>query len=265
MGNKILVVDDEVAIRTLLDDILSSEGYRVTEAVDGNNAIEEIEKDVPDLLITDLQMPKMDGMMLAAEIRNLGSTIPLMLLSSIRQQEMERETSDFVAFLLKPIKASQLYNVVVGIFAEEERPRERRADADKPQFDPEMGERLPLRILLAEDNTVNQKLALHLLERMGYRADLAANGLEVMEALRRQPYDTILMDVQMPEMDGLDATRRIRQELDTDKQPRIIAMTASAMKEDRDACQAAGMDDYISKPIRVEELVKALRKCRPLA
>jgi CheY-like chemotaxis protein len=131
-----------------------------------------------------------------------------------------------------------------------------------------MGKRLPLRILLAEDNAVNQKLALRLLERMGYRADVAANGLETIEALQRQPYDVVLMDVQMPEMDGLEATRRIRQlspeELGVGGQPRIIAMTASVMQEDRDACQTAGMDDYVSKPVRVDELVRALNKCRLL-
>jgi CheY-like chemotaxis protein len=170
--------------------------------------------------------------------------------------------------LLKPIKASQLYNVVVGIFAEKEPPREQRAEATKPQFDAEMGQRLPLRILLAEDNTVNQKLALRLLERMGYRADVAGNGLETIQALQRQPYDVVLMDVQMPEMDGLEATRRIRQlppeELHAGQQPRIIAMTANAMQEDRDACWEAGMDDYVSKPIRVDELIRALNQCGPI-
>jgi len=135
--------------------------------------------------------------------------------------------------------------------------------AAQPQFDSKMGERLPLHILLAEDNAVNQKLALHLLERMGYRADVAANGLEVLEALQRQPYDVILMDVQMPEMDGLEATRYIRRELEMDAPLRIIAMTAGATKEDREECLAAGMDDYISKPIRVEELVDALTESDP--
>ncbi|MCP4544253.1 MAG: response regulator, partial [Chloroflexi bacterium] len=150
------------------------------------------------------------------------------------------------------------------ILAKEQQPAERRDAAAKPQFDPDMGKRFPLRILLVEDNAINQKLALHLLARMGYRADVAGNGLETLEALQRQPYDVILMDVQMPEMDGLEATRRIRHEVAPKAQPRIVAMTASAMKEDKDACQAAGMDDYVSKPIRVEELVGALNKCRSL-
>jgi CheY-like chemotaxis protein len=120
-----------------------------------------------------------------------------------------------------------------------------------------MAGRHPLRILLAEDNAVNQKLALRLLEQMGYRADVASNGIEAIESVERQAYDVILMDVQMPEMDGLDATRAIRK-LKTLAQPRIVAMTANAMQGDREMCLAAGMDDYISKPIRVNELVDAL-------
>ncbi len=127
-----------------------------------------------------------------------------------------------------------------------------------------MGQRLPLRILLAEDNAVNQKLALRLLKRLGYGADVAGNGLEAIEALRRQSYDVVLMDVQMPEMDGLEATRAICAEWEAEKRPRIIALTANVMKEDRDACFAAGMDDYVGKPIRVEELMSALSRCQPL-
>ncbi len=126
-----------------------------------------------------------------------------------------------------------------------------------------MGEINPLRILLAEDNTTNQKLALTLLGRLGYQADIAGNGLEALQALERQSYDVILMDVQMPEMDGLEATRQLRQELLDVQQPYVIAMTANAMEGDREMCLAAGMDDYVSKPIRIEELVRALSSSRP--
>jgi CheY-like chemotaxis protein len=126
-----------------------------------------------------------------------------------------------------------------------------------------MAQRHPLRILLAEDNVVNQKLALRLLQQMGYRADLASNGIEVIESLERQPYDVVLMDVQMPEMDGLEAARRITARWPVHERPRIVAMTANAMQGDREECLAAGMDDYVTKPIRVDALVEALMQATP--
>ena len=121
-----------------------------------------------------------------------------------------------------------------------------------------------LRILLAEDNAMNQKVALRLLERLGYRADVASNGLEALAALERQPYDVVLMDVQMPELDGLDASRRICERWPQESRPHIIAMTANALPEDREACFAAGMNDYVAKPIRADELAAALKRAPPL-
>jgi len=121
-----------------------------------------------------------------------------------------------------------------------------------------MGARHPLRILLAEDNVVNQKLALRILQQMGYRADLASNGIEAIESVERQSYDVVLMDVQMPEMDGLEASRQITARWSADQRPRIVAMTANAMQGDREMCLAAGMDDYLTKPIRVDQLVETL-------
>jgi CheY-like chemotaxis protein/HPt (histidine-containing phosphotransfer) domain-containing protein len=128
-----------------------------------------------------------------------------------------------------------------------------------------MAEKLPLRLLLAEDNVVNQKVALRTLARLGYRADVAANGIEVLAALARQPYDVVLMDVQMPELDGIETSRRIRRQSAPELRPRIIAMTANAMQGDRELCLSAGMDDYISKPVRVEDLIEALARCAPRA
>ncbi|HKZ68636.1 MAG TPA: response regulator, partial [Anaerolineales bacterium] len=159
-------------------------------------------------------------------------------------------------YLTKPIKQSQLYDVLIGAFSD--RPTVRPA-AHEPAFDRTLAERVPIRILLAEDNAVNQKFALNLLKRLGYdHVDVAANGLEAIDAVRRHPYHVILMDMQMPELDGLETTRRIRRELSPDKQPRIIAMTANAMQGDREACLAAGMDDYVSKPVQVADLQTAL-------
>jgi CheY-like chemotaxis protein len=187
----------------------------------------------------------------------------LVMVSSLGRGEAE-ETDEFAAFLVKPVRASQLYNALVGILASRPEVQVEGPAPAAPLFDAEMGVRQPLRILLAEDNVVNQKLALRLLERLGYRADVAADGVEAVRALERQPYDVIFMDVQMPEMDGLEATRQICERWEAGRRPRIIAMTANALAEDREACLEAGMDDYLAKPIRVEELVAALRRCRPL-
>jgi CheY-like chemotaxis protein len=212
-----------------------------------------------DLAILDLQMPEMDGIMLTREIRKLRDekSLPIILLTSLGRREIGAEDLDFAAYLTKPLKPSHLYDALAGLFAKNI--ISPKPETTRPVMDAEMGKRHPLRILLAEDNQVNQKLALRILEQMGYRADVASNGLESVESIERQLYDVILMDVQMPEMDGLDATRNIRK-LENVTQPHIIAMTANAMEGDREMCIAAGMNDYVSKPIRVNELVEALMK-----
>jgi CheY-like chemotaxis protein len=211
-----------------------------------------------------MQMPEMDGITLAEEIRKSrdARALPLMILTSVGSRaEAEKTTRvKFAAFLLKPVKASQLYNALVDTLAQR---ATRVQEPARAQVDTTMGQRHPLRILLAEDNLVNQKVALLILQKMGYRADVAANGIEVLDALDRQRYDVILMDVQMPELDGLEATRALRARAPADRQPRIIAMTAEAMQGDREMCLAAGMDDYVSKPVRVEELVRALAQSSP--
>ena len=265
-GKRVLIVDANATNRRTLTLQCQAWGMLPQDTACPTEALDWIRQGVPfDVALLDMQMPDMDGLMLATEIRNLKSEIPLVMLTSLGRPEMGDDTKgiEFAAFLTKPIKASQLYNVLVGIFAEEVQPVQKEEVAAQPQFDAQMGQRLPLRILLAEDNAINQQVALSFLERLGYRADVAANGLEVLQSLRRQPYDVVLMDVNMPEMDGLEATRRIRQELAAEAQPRIVAVTADAMREDREACLAAGMEDYISKPIQVGELVTALSKCQP--
>jgi CheY-like chemotaxis protein len=232
-----------------------------------------------------MQMPQMDGVTLGAKIHEQPGyqKLPLVMLTSIGKPHISDPalSANFAAFLTKPIKQFQLHDVLIQVLVGQPIKVKPNGSLDKA-FNPNLSQRVPLRILLAEDNVVNQQVALHLLQRMGYRADVASNGLEVLEALRRQAYDVVLMDVQMPEMDGLTATRHIHQEwsdnpelgndsetLDSSganpksKRPRIIAMTANAMVEDREVCIKAGMDDYVSKPIRVEELSQALSKCQP--
>jgi len=203
-----------------------------------------------------MHMPGMDGTTLAARIREAGHALPLVLFTSGARKEVS--DAFFDARLAKPLRQSQLFDTLVTLLAHDQAPIRVAAPA-QPRIDPEMATHHSLRILLAEDNVVNQKLALRLLQQMGYRADLASNGLEAIECVARQTYDVVLMDVQMPEMDGFEASRRITARWPAGQRPRIVAMTANAMQGDREMCLASGMDDYLSKPIRVDELVRALR------
>jgi len=168
----------------------------------------------------------------------------------------------FAGVLAKPVKQSQLFDMLVSVLTDVDSHHTETDTTSSDEPSEKLGERHPLRILLAEDNTVNQQIATLVLESLGYRADVASNGLEAVEAVERLPYDLVLMDVQMPEMDGLEATRQIRARPAPpergDRPIRIVAMTANAMQGDREACMAAGMDDYLAKPIRPEELAAAL-------
>src|SRR5436305_4566239 len=199
----------------------------------------------------------MYGLALARQMRQRHVALPLVLFSSLGRREAGDGEGLFNAYLAKPIRQSHLFDTLVGLLAHDAAPKIEAAPG-KPQLDPGQAARHPLRILLAEDNVVNQKLALRLLQQMGYRADLASNGLEAIECVARQTYDVVLMDVQMPEMDGFEASRHITTKWPAGQRPRIIAMTANALQGDRELCLAAGMDDYVSKPIRVDELVAAL-------
>jgi len=211
-----------------------------------------------DLAILDMHMPEIDGLDLARRIRAAHPALPLVLFSSLGRREGAEAETLFDAYLAKPIRQSHLFDTLVSLLAKTSTARPVASTSSKPQMDPGMAARHPLRILLAEDNVVNQKLALRLLQQMGYRADLASNGIEAVESVQRQPYDVVLMDVQMPELDGLDATREICALMPPGARPRIVAMTANAMQGDREMCLEAGMDDYLTKPIRVERLVEAL-------
>jgi CheY-like chemotaxis protein len=214
-----------------------------------------------DVAILDMHMPEMDGLSLAGELHRLRPALPLVLFSSLGRREAGDTEGLFNAYLSKPLRQSQLFDTLAGLLALEHTPQASQSRA-RTAIDADMASRHPLRILLAEDNVVNQKLAVRLLQQMGYRADVASNGIEAIESIARQQYDVVLMDVQMPEMDGLEATRRIARRWSAHERPRIIAMTANAMQGDREECLAAGMDDYVTKPIRVEELVASLNKTR---
>jgi CheY-like chemotaxis protein len=206
-------------------------------------------------------MPELDGIALASAIRasTAGAATPVVILSSLGV--FDRGGDAIAAFLVKPVKPSALHDTLVTVLAGQARAVPVRPSGGAG-LDGDLGARHPLRILLAEDNPVNQKLALRLLERLGYHADVVGNGHEAIAALEGGIYDLVLMDVQMPELDGLEATRRIRRRWPGESGPRIVAMTANAMEGDRETCLAAGMDDYVSKPIRPEALVAALTEAR---
>jgi signal transduction histidine kinase/DNA-binding response OmpR family regulator/HPt (histidine-containing phosphotransfer) domain-containing protein len=267
-GERVLIVDDNATNRRILT--RQTELWQMLPRATASpmEALTWLDRgDSFDIAILDMQMPEMDGLSLAREIRELpgpSSNLPLIMLTSVGRSEIREGEDLFSAFLTKPIKPSSLFDALVSISTGKLTRVIDKETKDASEFDAEMGERWPLRILLAEDNATNQKLALRVLARMGYHADVAANGLEVLQALERQLYDVVLMDVQMPEMDGLEATRALRRELPDSRQPHVIAMTANAMQGDREMCLAAGMNDYVSKPIRIGELVQALRNSRPL-
>ncbi len=257
-GRRVLVVDDNATNRRVLElqtakwGMQSRATERPTEALRWIDAGEEF-----DVAILDMHMPEMDGLTLAKEIRNRRPTLPLVLFSSLGRREAGDTEGLFAAYLAKPVRQSHLFDTLVGLLVKDAAPRAAPAPP-KSQLDPGMAAGHPLRILLAEDNVVNQKLAMRILQQMGYRADLASNGIEAVESVQRQAYDVILMDVQMPEMDGLEASRRICAMAVPEQRPRIVAMTANAMQGDREMCMDAGMDDYLTKPIRVDRLVEAL-------
>jgi CheY-like chemotaxis protein len=261
-AKRVLVVDDNATNRKVLALQAAKWGMVPRDSGSPEEALRWIAQGESfDLAILDMHMPGMDGLALAREIRARKAVLPLVLFSSLGRREAADTDGLFNAYLAKPLRQSQLFDTLAGLLAHDEKSKASAAPA-KASMDPGMAARHPLRILLAEDNLVNQKLALRLLQQMGYRADLASNGIEAIESVARQTYDVVLMDVQMPEMDGLEAARRITGRWTPDDRPRIVAMTANAMQGDREECLAAGMDDYLTKPIRVERLVEALNLAR---
>jgi len=265
-GKRLLLVDDNATNRRILTTLTAGWGMTSRAASTGTEALVWLRESQPfDAAILDMQMPEMDGLTLAREIRRLRPSpqLPIVLLSSLGKRELVSDPSLFAAFLTKPAKPSQIFDVLVTLLKDEAATRKATAHPF-PALAPMPGAAVRNeRILLAEDNAVNQRVALMMLGKLGYRADVAADGYEAVDASRRQPYDVILMDVQMPGMDGLEATRLLQQEWSgRSDRPWVIAVTANAMEGDREKCFAAGMDDYISKPIKLEELAVSLERGR---
>jgi PAS domain S-box-containing protein len=261
-GKRILIVDDNATNREIVTRHARSWEMEPVALELPAAALELVAQDEPfDVAVLDMMMPEMDGVTLAREIRKhrAESELPLLLLTSLGRLSQLQLEGVFSAQLSKPLKASQLYNTLLQLLT-----AGRAGEEEVEAVTDGKRARSALRILLAEDNAMNQKVALRLLETLGYRADVAMNGLEAIAALERRPYDVVLMDVQMPELDGLDATRRIVAEWPEETRPHIIAMTANALPEDREACFAAGMNDYVAKPIRSEELAAALKRAKRL-
>jgi CheY-like chemotaxis protein len=239
---------------------------RPVPAADAHTAYELVKQGVGwHVAIIDMELPDADGLQLA---RNLLAQPalqdkPILLLASrnhinIRQQAAEAGVH---AALFKPLKPNDLYAALTLSLGGNSSGGAIVA-ARANSFDSDLGREHPLKILLAEDNVVNQKVALLLLDRLGYRADVASSGQEAVDAVNRQHYDVSLLDVHMPEMDGIEATRRVFGMLPPAEYPYIVAMTAAAMQEDRERCRQVGMHNFISKPVKVEELVRALLQAR---
>ena len=257
-GKRILVVDDNATNRKILQVQLQHWKMAPVMASSAIEAIRIIDSQPIDLVLTDMQMPDMDGIGFTEIVKQKNGALPVVLLSSIGNETQNKYKHLFSAILTKPVKNQLLCKAIQSSFREDviqnipEKPVPGLLSTD-------FGDKNPLRILIAEDNLINQKLIVRVLNKLGYQPVVAENGLQVLSKLHDQVFDVILMDVQMPEMDGLEATQAIRKDL-TIVQPTIIAMTANALQEDKERCIRAGMNDYMSKPIIIHELLDKLSK-----
>ncbi len=258
-GKKILVVDDNLTNRCILKNQLELWKLEPTLACSGDEALDILAKDIQfDLVLSDMQMPDMDGCQLAQNIKDRYPQLPIILLSSVGDERNKQYEKLFNAILTKPIKQEMLCKLIINELRGKSKQLVTELAQPRQKLSEDFAKHHPLKILVAEDNLVNQKLTLKILSKLGFEAALAENGKVAVEMASQQQYDIILMDVQMPEIDGQEATRIIRESLPI--QPVIIAMTANAMKEDRDDCLNAGMNDFLSKPVKLEELVSMLAK-----
>ncbi len=257
-GKKLLVIEDNATLRNVLNKQLTRLKFNVVIVSKGDDALVILARSTFDLIITDLQMPGMDGIQLASSIRKLHPSTPIILLNSSIQDIAEPNSLLFSSILPKPIKQEALFRHILALLGNDNKPAAVEENVDKRKLKDDFQEAYPFDILIAEDNPVNQKLAERILTKLGYKPVLVNNGLEALRMLDIKSFDLILMDVQMPEMDGWETTRQIR--LRDTEQPIIIAFTANAMQGDRELCMQAGMDDYLSKPIKLDDIVNILRK-----
>ncbi len=274
-GLHVLIVDDNATNREILEHHARAWKMRADSATNGRQALEMLRSaamgDPYELAILDMQMPEMDGLMLAQAIKSdptIQATHLVMLTSLGNQLEaVELKLAGIEACVLKPVKQSRLSTLLGEVMAGHQslKPTNSPGKTGSLRTTSAPASTVPrssARILLAEDNVINQKVAMGLLRNIGYSADIASNGVEVLAALERTPYDLILMDCQMPEMDGYEATQQIRAR-GKSPTPRIIAMTANAMRGESEKCLAVGMDDYLSKPVRIETLREMLSRWLP--
>jgi len=261
-GRRILVIEDNEMARTVLTQYAGEARLDIDTAADADSGIKIAGKGGYDAIVIDLQLPGKDGFAAAGEIRKLpaGKDVPILLMTDIRLRSDDARPKEVGVslYVFKPIRPAQFYDAIHR--AIEGRTKQEKKAPATSEFDSEMASRLPLQILLADDNLINQKVGTKMLEKLGYKPDTAANGIEVLKMLEQRPYDVVFLDVQMPEMDGYEAARRIRQKWDGPKRPRIIAMTGNALEGDRERCLEAGMDDYVAKPVRVTELQGVLER-----
>ncbi|MCX6970424.1 MAG: response regulator [Verrucomicrobia bacterium] len=257
-GVHVLIVDDNATNRWILSEQTRSWGMVPREATGGVEAIaiEESGQKI-DLVLLDVQMPDMDGYTLAGELRARRPDLNIIILTSLADHDRSRLKNLRISrFLTKPVKAVTLHETICGAVAGQKQILRPHADLE----DLEIAGECPLRILVAEDHPTNQRIIKLMLERLGYRPEIVANGAEVLASVRRQTFDAVILDVQMPVMDGLTAAREICRMYPAGKRPWILAMTANALEGDREKCLAAGMDDYISKPVKTTDLSAAMRR-----
>jgi CheY-like chemotaxis protein len=275
-GQRLLIIDDNDTNRMILQHQVTAWGIHADGAASGPLALEmlraaALRKTPYDLALMDMQMPGMDGLELARTIKAdpALAALPLVMLTSITQWGHEAlvQQAGIAAYLTKPVRQSQLYDCLILVKGMTTVTESVTVQTIPPLIDryrlAQVKAQSQLRILVAEDNPINQKVAVRLLEKLGYKADVAGDGTEVVEAVGRTPYAVVLMDCQMPHMDGFEATTAIRQREGLDRHTPIIAMTANAMQGDRERVLAAGMDDYISKPVKLDDLAAILQRWIP--